>query len=149
VEKQMKRPCGNCGAQSVKKIKLKDTWFNEPWKDFPRVYVSNEVIQYRCEKCGEFAGTKDSAKAFDAAVRESIQVQVSYFVARIKEKTKLSLTEIAARIPMGYQHISDLKNHRSFPSYHYWSLLHSIYKNPDLLDQLDPRSDKPPLSRIG
>lgn len=149
MEKQLKRPCGNCGALAIKQINLKDVWFNEPWKDYPRVYVSHEVLQYQCGKCGEFAGTKDSAKAFDEAIRESIQDQVGHFIARIKEKTRLSLVEIAARIPMGYQHLSDLKNHRSFPSYHYWALLHSIYKNPDLLDQLDPRSDEAPLSRFG
>lgn len=149
MEKQLKRPCGSCGAKSIKQVNLKDVWFNEPWKDYPRVYVSHEVLQFRCEKCGEFAGTKDSAKSFDAAVRVSIQDQVSHFIARIKQRTKLSLTEIAARIPMGYQHLSDLKNHRSFPSYHYWALLHSIYKNPDLLDQLDPRSEDAPLSRFG
>ena len=110
--------------------------------------ISIDVVQYQCSACGEFAGTKESAKNFDEAVRASIQTQVSHFINRIKEKSRLSLTEIAARIPMGYQHLSDLKNQRSFPSYHYWALLHSIYKNPDLLDQLDPRSEEAPVSRF-
>lgn len=146
MEKRLKRPCGNCGSTSIRLIKLKDSWFNEPWKDFPRVYISTKVLQYKCTKCGEFAGTRETAKALDKAARESISSQVSHFITRIKERTRLSLVEIAARIPMGYQHLSDLKNCRSFPSYHYWALLHSIYKNPDLLDELDPRSEESPMA---
>lgn len=149
MAKQMRRLCGNCGAKAVRQVNLKDSWFNEPWKDYPRVFLSHDVLQYQCEKCGEYAGSRDSAAAFDEAVQKSIQDQVAQFIVRIKKKSRLSLVEIAARIPMGYQHLSDLKNHRSFPSYHFWALLHSIYKNPDLLDQLDPRSDEAPLSRIG
>ena len=149
MEKQLKRLCGNCGATAIKRVTLKDVWFNEPWKDFPRVFINIGVDQFQCNTCGEFAGTKDSAKAFDEAARTSIQNQVSHFVTRIKERSRLSLTEIAARIPMGYQHLSDLKNRHSFASYHYWALLHSIYKNPDLLDELDPRSEEAPLSRHG
>jgi hypothetical protein len=149
MEKHLKRPCGNCGALAIKRTSLKDVWYNESWKDYPRVYISHEVIQYQCGRCGEFAGTKNSAKSFDEAIRKSIQDQVGHFISKIKEKTRLTLIEIAERIPMGYQHLSDLKNHRSFPSYHYWALLQSIYKNPELLDQLDPRSEEPPFSRSG
>lgn len=146
---RLSRPCGNCGSLKIELVDLKGSWFNEPWKDFPRIYLSCEVLQYRCQNCGEFAGTRESAKAFDDAARKSISEQVSRFICRIKDKTRLSLVEIAARIPMGYQHLSDLKNQHAFPSYHYWALLHSIYKNPDLLDQLDPRSEEAPLSKFG
>jgi hypothetical protein len=149
MEKQVKRPCGSCGSEAIKIVNLKDSWVDEPWKDFPRVYISCDLEQYRCSKCGELAGTRSSAKAFDKAAEESIKDQVSYFINRIKSKTKLRLKEIAERIPMGYQHLSDLRNRRSFPSYHYWGLLYSMYKNPDLLDQFDPRTEDAPLSNFG
>lgn len=149
MEKPLKRSCGNCGASAIKHVNLKHSWLNEPWKDFPRIYLEHDALQYKCTICGETAGTRESAKALEGAARQSINDQVSHFIVRIKERSRLSLVEIAARIPMGYQHLSDLKNGRAFPSYHYWALLYSIYKNPDLLDQLDPRSDEAPLSRHG
>lgn len=149
MEKHLKRPCGECGKKAIQQANLKNTWVNEPWKDFPRVFISKELMQFRCANCGAIAGTRATAVAFDIAVRESIQDQVSHFITRVKQQSKLHLVEIAERIPMGYQHLSDLKNHRSFPSYHYWGLLYSLCKNPDLLDQLDPRGDDIPLSNYG
>lgn len=149
MEKQLNRPCGQCGQAAIKVINLKDTWLNESWKDFPRVYISCDVNQYRCANCGAVAGNRSSAKALDEAARESIKDQVSHFINRIKQRTRLTLVEIAERIPMGYQHLSDLKNRRSFPSYHYWSLLYSIYRDPDLLDRLDSRSSDAPVSKFG
>lgn len=149
MEKLKNRPCGNCGANAIEQVNLKGTWFNEPWKDFPKVFITHDINHLQCRECGEFAGTRSIAKAFDEAVRHSIKDQVSHFITAIKQRTKLPFTEIAERIPMGYQHLSDLKNKRSFPSYHYWALLYSIYRDPDLLDRLDPRSEDAPVSNFG
>ena len=150
MESLKNRPCGNCGAMAIETANLKDQWVDGPWKDFPRVYVTRELTQYRCGKCGELAGTRSSAKAFDEAIRESIKDQVSQFINKITKRSRLNLKTIAERLSMGYQHLSDLRNHRSFPSYHYWSLLHKTSKDPDLLDRLNPHADEePPLSQFG
>jgi hypothetical protein len=87
----------------------------------------------------------------DAITNERVARGECYlaFINRIENKSKLRLNEIAERIPMGYQHLSDLKNGRSFPSYHFWGLLYSIYRNPDLLDQFDPRTEEAPVSHYG
>ena len=150
MEKLKNRPCGKCGSSSIKEVNLKNSWVNEPWKDYPRVFITCDAIQLKCSDCGAIAGSRSSAKIFDAAARESIRSQVSYFINRIKKRTRLPLKTIAERIPMGYQHLSDLKNSRSFPSYHYWSLLFKINKDPDLLDRLDSSNDEePPVSLHG
>lgn len=150
MERLLKRQCGECGKRELKLINLKNTWVEGQWKDFPRVYIERDVMEITCGHCGEAAGTSKSAKDFDTAARESIQHQVSFFINRIKDKTKFRLTEIAERTSMGYQHLSDLKNGRSFPSYHYWGLLHSFSKKPELLEQLNPEiNDAPPLSHHG
>lgn len=144
------RPCGECGADTINEVNLKNTWVNEPWKDFPKVYISCDLMQLQCSECGSFSGTRKTAQAFDEAVKQSISEQVSRFIEHIKKRSRLSLKTIAERIPMGYQHLSDLKNGRSFPSYHYWSLLSRISKFPELLDQLDSSKDQdPPMSMFG
>jgi len=150
VEKVTNRPCGNCGERKMKKVELNNVWVNESWKDFPRVYLNHGAMQLQCQNCKEFAGTRSTAKAFDDAARASIQDQVQYFIGKILRKSKLRLTDVSERLSIGYQHLSDLKNRRSFPSYHYWSLLHKFANDPDLLDRFKVEVDEdPPMSRFG
>jgi hypothetical protein len=144
------RRCGNCGENKLSEVELKDIWINESWKDFPRIFLSQGVTQLQCQHCHEFAGTRATARAFDDAVRQSIQEQTQYFIEKILKKSRLRLTDLAERLSIGYQHISDLKNRRAFPSFHYWSLLYRFANDPDLLDRFKDRLDqKPPMSRLG
>lgn len=145
------RSCGNCGEKKLKEVELKDVWVNESWRDFPRVYLSRGVVQIQCLSCCEFAGTKDTARAFDEAVKVSIQEQVQYFIEKILKKSRLRLNDVSERLSIGYQHLSDLKNCRSFPSYHYWSLLRKFANDPSLLDQFKglEDDDEPPMSKFG
>lgn len=70
-------------------------------------------------------------KRIDAAVQESIHMQVKLFVEKIIEREKCKQTEVAARIGVTPEHLSAIKNGSKIPGYQTFNFLKILAANPE------------------
>ena len=136
-----KKACGECGAKAYARRAVSGHW-KHPWKDFPSVFVTEELVLWVCGECGCSAVTQGDAERIDSAVEASIRDQASQFLDVIKSKSGLSFEEIAGRLGVAPSYLSSLRSKRKTPSFHLWNVLKVMAIDPkQMAERLDPNLD--------
>lgn len=141
--------CGNCGNSQFQKVSMKGKTF--PWKDFPFVFISVENLFLNvCMECKEvhLSARNNEIEKLDSAIRESIKHQFSVILDAIKEKSKLSQTELCDIIRVSPQHLSNVKNGSKDPSYQLFIFLATLADNPRIIEFLKTRHVPKVLQKV-
>jgi ribosomal protein L37AE/L43A len=135
--------CPKCGEKKFKRINVKGTAHGVfVWKDFPKVFLSQDLNLWVCTNCGNQAMVKGDAQRLDKAIEASIREQVAQLIQIILDKSGLTLREVHRRTGISYQYLSNLKNKRRTPSFEKFNNLRLISTNPkSMLEILDPDRD--------
>ena len=112
--------CGNCGAKSISK---KPTIGPFPWKDYPKVYLVTPIELHQCDVCGEYMGPAGEGAMIDEAIEASIKAQVRLFVEKIVEREKCTQVDLAERIGVTPEFLSNIKNGLKTPGFQTFNFL--------------------------
>jgi len=135
------KTCGECGAKAYTRKNMKGHW-KHPWKDFPSVFFTEDLVLWSCGECGSYAVTGGDTQKIDQAAEASIRNQASQFLDIIKSKSGLSFEEIASRIGVAPSYLSSLRTKKKTPSFHLWNVLKVMAIDPkQMTDRLDPDYD--------
>ena len=133
--------CGECGAKKYSRQLIRGKW-NKPWKDFPSVFLTQELELWVCGSCGSHAITPGDSQKIDKAIEESIRNQISQFLELIHSKSGQTYESIAQRLGYSSAYISSLKNGNKTPAFKLWNQLKSIAIAPQTeMEKLDPNYD--------
>ncbi len=135
------KKCGECGHQGYERRNLKGKGAF-PWKDFPVVYLTQDLELWVCGKCGNRAVLRGDSQKTDEALEASVRDQISQFIDIIKSKSGLSLEEISHKTGISYTYLSTLRNKKRTPSFQVWNYLKMIAGKPkEMLELADPGRD--------
>jgi DNA-binding transcriptional regulator YiaG len=133
--------CGECGKKAfvIENVKNKHS---QPWRDFPRAYVTVDLNLAVCQECGNYSiGSREDAQKIDAAIEASIKSQVSQFIQIIKNRTQIKSSELAEIVGVSPSYLSQLSSQKKLPSFQVWNFLKGLAKNPDQIDIYKPSFD--------
>lgn len=136
-----KKRCSECGEGSYKKKLVLGRW-NHPWKDFPSVFLMEEVSIWICSNCKNVASVKGDAEKLDRVIEDSIKEQVSQFIQIIRSKAEVNNEQIASLIGISPTYLASLHSKKKVPSFTLWNELKMIAISPEeMIEKLDPSWD--------
>jgi ribosomal protein L37AE/L43A len=65
-----KRRCGECNQKGFKEVKIHGLW-QRPWRDFPVVFITNDILLWQCEHCGSQASNGVSTTEVDFLIEKA------------------------------------------------------------------------------
>ena len=137
----MKLRCGECGERKFEEQNVRGK-FSAPWRDFPRAYLTKDLLLPICANCGNYAIVDDEAERMDETMEASVRDQASQFIDIIKSKADVTAVKLASLIGVTPEYISMLSNRKNTPSYQIWNMLKLIATDPKkITTELDPNWD--------
>ena len=116
--------------------------FYTPWRDFPRAYLTKDLVLPVCGNCGNYAIVDDEAERIDLAMEASVRDQASQFIDIIKSKANINAVKLASLLGVTPEYLSMLSNQKNTPSYRIWNMLKLVSTDPKKLTlELDPNWD--------
>ncbi len=126
--------CGGCGAKAYARKNVKG-WRDSPWKDFPGVLLTVDLVLWACRECGETASGPGDPERTDEAVEASVRDQASQFLDIIKSKSGLSFEEMARRLGVAPSWLSSIRSKKVTPSFQLWNVLKVVAIDPKLMTE--------------
>lgn len=120
-----KRMCGECGARSFSRKNYRGRRRRAPWRDFPDVMVTRDLILWTCEACGETASGPGDARNSDEAIEGSIRDQAREFLERIKSHGQ-TIDGIASLLGTSASLLERIGACQETPSYPMWKALRDM-----------------------
>lgn len=136
-----KKRCGECGEKAYVIKTLVGPW-QKQWKDYPFIFLLEDLELWVCGHCHSHAVTPGDAEKIDRAIENSVREQTSQYLKIIKAKTDLSFEQIAVRIGKSPAYVSSLLNKKKTPAFGLWNQLKSAAIDPVVeMQRLDPKLD--------
>lgn len=98
-----------------------------PWKDYPFVELDTKLPIWSCADCGEFLINAAQTKELDKEIRASIQSQVLQFISIIVQREKCEQKELALRLGVSPEYLSEIKSGRKIPSFQTFNFLKTMF----------------------
>ena len=133
--------CGECGEKKFEARNVRGDFY-APWRDFPRAYLTKDLVLPVCGNCGNYAIVDDEAERMDLAMDASVRDQASQFIDIIKSKANINAVKLASLLGITPEYLSMLSNQKNTPSYRIWNMLKLVATDPKKLTlELDPNWD--------
>lgn len=129
------RHCGNCGSLEVTEQKSAGPF---PWKDFPAAFLLKPLPLLTCKKCGEHLLRHGDTERLDKAIEESISKITQTLISEIIRREKCTQEELALRIGITPQHLSNLKSGAKTPGFQTFNFLKTLYLDDVAFDKANP-----------
>jgi len=116
--------CGECGS---KKLKLQSVIGRSfVWKDFSAAKVSQPLNLIVCQDCQNIIQKAGEGKLIDEAIVKSISEQIRVAISNIKSQHKCEQKEIALRLGVTPEYLSEVKSGRAIPSFQFFNFLKTM-----------------------
>ena len=133
--------CGECGEKKLERVNVNGK-FSAPYLDYPRAYLTTDLILPVCQNCGNHGIENNDAENIDHAMEESVRDQASQFLETIKARADVTGMRLAYILGVTPEYISIIQNKKKTPSFHFWNILRYFAKHPDRIStELDPLTD--------
>lgn len=116
--------CGECGSKNLKRQSVVGKPFR--WKDYSSVTLSQELELLTCQECGNFIIKAGEGKLIDAAIEASIFHQVRMAIESVKAAHGCDQKDIAVRLGISPEYLSEIKNGRQIPSFQLFNFLKTM-----------------------
>lgn len=116
--------CGECGSKNLKLQSV--TGCSLVWKDYSAVKISQPLDLMVCQNCHNKIQKAGEGKLIDEAVVRSISEQVKAALSVIKIQHKCEQKEIALRLGVTPEYLSEVKSGRAIPSFQFFNFLKTI-----------------------
>lgn len=122
-----KKICTECGSEKVILIEQKGTAF--PWKDYPGVVLKQSLKLRQCADCGDIITNLEESEQLEDYLIESINKQVALFIDAIIKREQVSQVELAQKMGVSPEYLTEVKKGRKQPSYQIFNLLKILAHN--------------------
>lgn len=116
--------CGECGSKNIKKQNVNGRIFR--WKDFSSIKNTQDLELLVCDDCQNIITRSGEGQLIDEAIKASISSQVNLAINKIKSINKCEQKEIARRLGVTPEYLSEVKNGKSVPSFQFFNFLKTI-----------------------
>lgn len=116
--------CGECGSKNIKRQNVQGRSFR--WKDFSAATVIKPLELNVCQECNNIITKAGESKLIDEAIEASISEQVRIAIAKIKDTQKCEQKDIATRLGVSPEYLSEIKSGRAMPSFQLFNFLKTL-----------------------
>lgn len=136
-----KKKCSECGKKSYSKKEIIGFW-DHPWKDFPCVFILENISIWACIACGNIATIKGDSERLDKAIESSIRTQTARFIDVIRVNGEINSERLSEIIGISSSYLASLHQMKKTPSFTLWNELKAIAIAPkEMLARLEPSWD--------
>ena len=128
--------CGNCGSLEITEQKTTGPF---PWKDYPAAYLLKPISLLTCKKCGENILRHADVDRLDQAVEQSLAQVTQTLITAILQREGCTQEELASRLGVTPQHLSNLKGGAKIPGFQTFNFLKTFYLDKTAFDKADPK----------
>lgn len=138
--------CGECGSKNITKKNVKGRIFR--WKDYASVKNTQNLQLCVCENCENIITKAGESQLIDDAIKASITDQIVLAITKIQTVNKCEQKEIARRLGVSPEYLSEVKNGHSVPKFQFFNFLKTLalegrpafeIANPDIQLETDYR----------
>ena len=120
--------CGNCGSKEVSVKSQRGKPF--PWRDYPAVFLTKDLRVLECDLChNQILSGSDVTKLTEALV-ESVSENISTFIETVLIREKCTQVELATRLGITPQYLSEIKSGRKQPGFQTYNFLKTLAHDP-------------------
>lgn len=116
--------CGECGSKNIKIRNVAGKTFR--WKDFSKVTLSQKLELNVCQECENVILLLADGEKLDTAIEASVFEQVRLAISAIKENQGCDQKDIAERLGISPEYLSEIKNGRQTPSFQLFNFLKTL-----------------------
>lgn len=116
--------CGECGSKDLNRQNVQGKTFR--WKDYSSALLTKPLELLVCQKCGNIITKAGEGKLIDDAIVASISEQVRIAIDQIKTAQNCEQKDIAARLGITPEHLSEIKSGRTIPSFQLFNFLKTL-----------------------
>jgi len=128
--------CGECGSKNIKRQNVQGRSFR--WKDFSSAHVIKPLELHVCQDCNNIITKAGENKLIDEAIESSITEQVRIAISRIKEDQNCEQKDIAKRLGITPEHLSEIKSGRAMPSFQLFNFLKTLALDKNAYEVSNP-----------
>jgi len=138
--------CGNCGSFEIASI---ETMGPFPWKDYPATYLVKPISLLTCKKCGENILRHTDVDKLNEAIVHSLTQLTTRFINEIIEREGCTQEELALRLGITPQHLSNMKNGAKIPGFQTFNFLKTFYLDKVAFEKANPQINPGGLKATG
>lgn len=128
--------CGECGSKHLQQQSVKGRSFS--FKDYSSVMVTQPLELKVCQNCDNIIIKAGEGEAVDRAIQASIAEQVRIAIEAIKNKHACEQKEIALRLGVSPEYLSEVKSGRSVPSFQLFNFLKTMAMDDEAFETASP-----------
>jgi DNA-binding transcriptional regulator YiaG len=131
-----KKRCGECGSKEVSLIDQKGKPF--PWKDYPAVFLAGDLKVLECELCHNLILSGSDVKKLSTVLVQSVSKNTMTFIETVLMREKCTQVELATRLGVTPEYLSEIKSGRKQPSFQTYNFLKTLASDPKSFAVSDP-----------
>ena len=116
--------CGECGSKKIVRQSVVGRVFR--WKDYSSVLNTYPLELKVCGNCQNIITRAGEGELIDTAIKASIAQQINLAISKIKSINNCDQKEIARRLGVTPEYLSEVKNAHSTPSFQFFNFLKTL-----------------------
>lgn len=128
--------CGECGSKELSEKNQRGKPF--PWREYPAVFLTKDLRVLECDLCHNQILSGNDVTRLTQALVDSVSENTGMFIETILTREKCSQIELATRLGVTPEYLSEIKSGRKQPGFQTYNFLKTLASDPKSFIVSDP-----------